>query len=169
MTGFARFFIPVLMVFSASVATAQQIEQPQDTVLLTISGEVSVTNADDTALFDLAMLEALDQHVTDVETPWHDGPQQFTGPRIIDLLNAVGAAGSELRFVAINDYAANMPWDDIEAFDVILATRQNGETMSVRDKGPLFVIYPFNQNPELRNEVYYGRSVWQVKEIQVLP
>ncbi|MGP9789683.1 hypothetical protein [Roseinatronobacter sp. NSM] len=169
MTGFLRFFIPFAVALSTSVATAQQLDQPQDTVILSVSGEVSVTNADGAAQFDLAMLDALDQHVTDVETPWHDGAQQFSGPRIIDLLNAVGATGSELRFVAINDYAANMPWADTESFDVILATRQNGNTMSVRDKGPLFVIYPFNQNPELRNEVYYGRSVWQVKEIQVLP
>ena len=39
--------------------------------------------------------------------------------------------------------------------------------MSVRDKGPLFVIYPFDEAPELNNETYYGRSAWQVKSIEV--
>ncbi|WFE76286.1 hypothetical protein [Roseinatronobacter sp. S2] len=169
MLGFTRYLLPFFLLFSTSPVASQALDQPQGTVILEISGQVAVTNTEGAAQFDLEMLEALDQLVIDVETPWHEGPQQFSGPRLVDLMAAVGAVGSELRFVAINDYAANMPWDDIQAHDVILASRQNGDTMSVRDKGPLFVIYPFNENPELRNEVYYGRSVWQVKAIQVLP
>jgi len=38
----------------------------------------------------------------------------------------------------------------------------------VRDKGPLFMIYPFDAQPELRSAVYYSRSVWQLSEIEVL-
>lgn len=39
--------------------------------------------------------------------------------------------------------------------------------MSVRDKGPLFLIYPFDDNPDLFDEVYFGRSVWQIAQIVV--
>lgn len=169
MLGFTRYLLPLFLLFSAGSSAAQTLDQPQGTVILEVSGQVAILNAEGAAQFDLDMMDALDQHVIDVETPWHEGPQQFSGPRLVDLMAAAGASGSELRFVAINDYAANMPWEDIEAHDVILALRQNGNTMSVREKGPLFVIYPFNEKPELRNEVYYARSVWQVKEIQVLP
>ena len=38
---------------------------------------------------------------------------------------------------------------------------------SVRDKGPLFLVYPFDTNPETYNEKYFSRSVWQIKEIEV--
>lgn len=168
MTLLNRFVFPLFLMVFASAAAAQSLPEPQGPVILEVTGQVAASH-DGAARFDLAMIEGLEQHVVDVETPWHEGPQQFTGPRIVDLMAAVGAQGAELRFVAINDYAANMPWEDIETYDVILATRQNGGTMSVRDKGPLFVIYPFNDVPDLRNEVFYGRSVWQVKEIQVLP
>jgi len=41
--------------------------------------------------------------------------------------------------------------------------------MSLRDKGPIFVIYPFDKHPELLNEVVFSRSVWQVTEIKVTP
>ena len=39
--------------------------------------------------------------------------------------------------------------------------------MAVREKGPLFVIYPFDADPSLFNEKYFNRSVWQVKAIEV--
>ena len=51
--------------------------------------------------------------------------------------------------------------------DTILATRMDGQLMSVRDKGPLFLIYPFDLDSGLYNEKYFARSVWQIKEIEV--
>lgn len=147
-----------------SAGAQAQTADPAGPVILTIS------TADGAEMnFDLDMIDGLDQVVTVTETPWHDGAQEFSGPLVSDLLAPLGLSVGEVRFIAVNDYAASMPWADIEAYPVILATRHNGETMSVRDKGPLFVIYPFDTYPELRNEVYFARSVWQVKAIQVIP
>jgi len=39
--------------------------------------------------------------------------------------------------------------------------------MSVRDKGPLFVIYPFDSKAELKSEQYYSRAAWQVRSITI--
>ena len=39
--------------------------------------------------------------------------------------------------------------------------------MSVRDKGPLFIIYPFDESEDLRSERYYSRSAWQLKHLEV--
>ena len=39
--------------------------------------------------------------------------------------------------------------------------------ISVRTKGPLFIIYPFDSKPELKASKYYGRSAWQLKSIKV--
>ncbi len=39
--------------------------------------------------------------------------------------------------------------------------------MPVREKGPVWVIYPMDDNPELRNDLYNDRLVWQLKEISV--
>jgi len=170
MTEFLRFLTtPVLALALVGAASAQTLPAPAGQTILTISGAVTQTNGDGGARFDLAMIEALPQRETRTTTPWHEGLQEFTGPLLSDLMAAAGAAGSQLRIVAVNDYAATMPWPDIEAFPVILAARQNGETMSVRDKGPLFVIYPFDEFPELRNEIHFSRSVWQVGAIEVLP
>ncbi len=157
------------LVLAAGFVTADTLAKPEGAVILTISGAIAHENADGAAVFDLEMLEALDQRNTVTETPWYDGPQEFTGPTLATLLALVGAEGSTLRVVALNDYAAEMPVSDTTDAPVILATRHQGNLMSVRDKGPLFVIYPFSEMPRLNNEMYFSRSVWQVKAIEVLP
>jgi len=83
------------------------------------------------------------------------------------ILEAAGAHGTKLKIIALNDYSAEVPVEDAEKLDTILATRMNGETMSVRDKGPLFLIYPFDKDASLFNEKYFSRSVWQIKTIEV--
>lgn len=39
--------------------------------------------------------------------------------------------------------------------------------MPVRDKGPLFIVYPYDSNPEIKSQTYYTRSVWQVARLEV--
>jgi hypothetical protein len=166
---FLRPLATVLTLFLALPVVAQNLPEPQGPVILTITGNLAQTNGDGVARFDLAMFESLAQRETRTMTPWYEGPQRFTGPLISDLMALVGATGSALRVVAVNDYATTLPLSDLNEYPVILASRRNGETMPVRDKGPLFVIYPFDEFPVLRNEVNYSRSAWQVTQIEVLP
>jgi hypothetical protein len=149
-------------------AAAAALAAPTGKVLLTLRGKISVHNAGDTAAFDLAMLDALPQGRFEGETPWTKGVNVFTGPNGAAVLDAVGATGSNLRVNALNDYNADIPVSDFREHAVILATRHNGEVMSVREKGPVWVIYPMDKEPALRVETTYTRSVWQVKSIDVL-
>ena len=156
-----------LLVLSPIAANAEDLAAPADAVILTVTGAIANTNAPDAAQFDLAMLEALPGQETATTTPWYDGTQSFSGPLGRELLAAVGATGDTLVVTAINDYVTEIPLSDFETWPVIIATRHEGEVMSVRDKGPLFVIYPFDADKTLNTEVYYGRSAWQVKSIEV--
>ena len=45
--------------------------------------------------------------------------------------------------------------------------KMNGEILRTRNKGPLWVIYPWSEQPELRTQIVYGRSIWQIKELMV--
>lgn len=146
---------------------AAELAAPAGDVVLTIDGAIDNTNGEGTAAFDLAMLDALPQRDTVTKTPWYDGEESFSGPIVQALLDAVGAHGTTVTVRALNDYSAEIPIEDFKANPVILASRLNGETLSVRDKGPLFVIYPFDLDPDLYNEVYFGRSVWQVTSLTV--
>ena len=151
-----------------AAGAVQALEPPTGVVLLTVGGRVRNANDGRRAQFDMPMIEALSQQTVVTRTPWFSKARRFTGPLLRDLLSAAGAQGTMLRLVALNDYQVDMPFDDAQRHDVIVARLLDDKPMSVRDKGPLFVIYPFDTRPELRSAIYYSRSAWQLRTIEVL-
>jgi hypothetical protein len=147
---------------------SRALDAPREPIVLTVSGRVHSHNLGTAAAFDMPMLAALPQRLCVTRTPWYARPRQFTGPLLRDVLAAAGAQGSMLRLKALNDYQVDMPWQDTQRHDVLLARLLDEAPMSVRDKGPLMVIYPFDAQPELRTAVYYSRSAWQLHTIDVL-
>jgi hypothetical protein len=147
--------------------SAQALDRPNGPVVLTVTGRVRNPNAGDRAEFDMAMLERLPQHSFVTRTPWFGSARKFTGPMLRDVLAACGAQGSNLRAVALNDYRVDLPFEDTQRHPVLLARLLDDVPMAVRDKGPLFIIYPFDSSAELRSTVYYSRSAWQLKTIDV--
>lgn len=148
-------------------APPQQLPSPQGDVVLSISGEVARTNAPARADFDFDMLAGLPQHDIHTHTPWHAGKQTFSGPLLRDVIGWAGAHGSLLQAFALNDYSCEIPAQDAADFDVIIALLQNGARMRVRDKGPLFIVYPFDSDSRLRSDRYYARSAWQLRRLVV--
>ncbi|MBE0465516.1 molybdopterin-dependent oxidoreductase [Halomonas sp. AOP43-A1-21] len=146
---------------------ASALDKPEGPVMLIVTGTLAHPNSGDEAHFDRAMLEALEQHDTLTNTPWHDGQVRFSGPLGRAILEAVGGDGEQMRITALNDYAATVPVSDFYQYDVILAMSADDEPLRIRDQGPLFVIYPFDDSPKLLNEVILSRSVWQVHRIDI--
>jgi hypothetical protein len=149
---------------------ADALDSPKGAVVLTLRGAgVTQRNQADQAEFDIAMLERLPQHRIVTNTPWYNGPRTFAGPLLRDVLASVGATkGERARLVALNDYHVEMPLDDARRHDVIVAHQLDGKPMSVREKGPLFVMYPFDREPSLRSSQFFSRCVWQLKAIELL-
>ena len=147
--------------YAASLAT------PTDKPILTISGKIAVTNKDNTAQFDRAMLESMGLVTIETNTPWHEGKVRFEGVLLDKLMKTVGATGQRVVVVALNDYSTEIPMEDFGKYKAILAIKRDGEYMPVRDKGPLFIIYPYDSNPDLQTQTYYARSAWQVAKIDV--
>lgn len=136
-------------------------------VLLEVTGKISVTNAGTTAMFDREMLSALPQHRLETYTDWTEGLQVFEGPLLADLLERVGAHGGTIRAIALNDYQVDIPRADSDDHGVILALQHNGAPLSVRDKGPIWIIYP-NPNPKSATASQHNdKSVWQLRSLDV--
>lgn len=146
---------------------ALALDAPTTRPILTVSGKIGVKNAGEMARFDMKMIEALPQHSFTTSTPWFDKPVKFTGPLLADVLAAVKASGTTLSAVAINDYKIDIPMSDIQKYKVIVARLLDDKPMAVRDKGPLFVVFPFDSATELRTSTYYERSIWQLKALDV--
>jgi len=163
-------FVPVAVwLVLAQPALAQPLAMPSGEVVLTIDGAITNTNVDGTAQFDMSMLEALPKVSIRTTTPWTDGVVEFTGVPLDVLLKQVGVTGSKLLAAAVNDYQVELPVTDEHGVDPLVAYLKDGMPMPVRDNGPLWVIYPFDDKPITRTETYYARSIWQLARISIEP
>ncbi len=147
---------------------AEDLPPPTGKVILTITGAVTRHNRGSDAVFDRPMLEAMGWSSFETRCPWYNGPTQFAGVLMRTLLQKVGASGQTLVVTAINDYTTQIPLADFSRYNVLLALKRDGNYMPVSDKGPLFIVYPYDSDPELRRQTYYSRSAWQVSGMQVI-
>lgn len=143
------------------------LEAPQGKVVLTVSGKVTKPNQGKDATFSMDMLAKLPQKTFTTKTPWYPKPVTFTGPLLRDVLAAAGANGKQIAARALDDYKTMLPMSDALSHDVILARKIDGKSLSVRDKGPLFIVFPYDSKPELQAQVYLDRSAWQLKSLTI--
>jgi hypothetical protein len=116
----------------------------------------------------MAQLTALPQHSFTTSTPWFKRPVKFTGPLLRDVLAAAGAEGvTTLTAVALNKYKVDIPAEDARLHRVLVARLLDDKPMPVREKGPLFIVYPFDEERALQSERYYNRSAWQLRTLVV--
>ncbi|WP_054463910.1 hypothetical protein [Phaeobacter sp. 11ANDIMAR09] len=153
------------MLFSMA-ATAEQLPMPTGEVILTVSGAIGKTNSQGGAKFDLDLLKALEWEEVNTFTSFTDGMQTFEGPRLSSLLDFVAASGTTIGAVAINDYFVNIPVTHAENQGVILAIFHNGKQMTVRDKGPIWVIYPQSED-EAKLKKFDNEMIWQLVSIEI--
>ena len=166
---FCQLFQTAALVCITAVPTyASDLPAPQGDVILTVSGKLEVTNVEGTAQFDMEMLQSLDNTTFETSTIWTEGNHLFEGVSLANLVEYLGIEGERLRATAINDYAVEIPLEDAVEEGPIIAYKMDGEIMSLRDKGPLWIVYPFDSDPSYSTEVTYARSIWQLDRIEVL-
>ena len=153
----------------ASVAFADGVPSPVGAVILTIKGQMTQATPLEEARFDLESLQKIGVVTFTTTTPWTEGAQQFTGVPLNKLLIHIGATASRLRVTAINEYQVEVPASDAVDGGPILAWAQNDNLLSVREKGPLWLMYPFDTKEEYRTEEVHSIAVWQVEQIELLP
>jgi hypothetical protein len=146
---------------------ADHLPRPTDRVILTIAGAITHTNAPGEAEFDRAMLEELGLARLRTWTPWTEGEPEFQGVLARQLMVAVGATGTEVRAFALNDFESTIPLADFDLYPVLLATRIDGKQLQVRDKGPIWIVYPWSDYPELDDLPTRRKSVWQLRSLDV--
>jgi len=148
-------------------ARAAELPQPAGPVILTVSGRITTFNEGQEARFDRPMLENLGMTSLRTQTPWYEGPVTFEGVLMAKLMDVLGASGTKLLAYALNDYVSEIPIEDFKRYGTLLALKRDGAYMPVRDKGPLFIVYPYDTDQELRSQRFYGRSAWQVAKMVI--
>ncbi len=161
--------VAALLVFGVVVHAAEMPSaSPEGDVILTVTGLIGERNAGEAAAFDRAMLESLPMERFSTNTIWTEGEQSFTGVPLTALLTIVGAEGRVVRATALNDYAVDIPMSDPTSQSALIAYEVNGQPMSIREKGPLWIVYPYDADKQFQTETLYSRSIWQLNRIEVL-
>ena len=134
---------------------------------ISVSGKIAQRNDDRGYTLDRAGLESLGIAELRTTTPWTDGVGRFRGVLARDLLDRLGAGGTRVHAVALNDYATDIPLTDFYSYPVLLAFEMDGKTLTPRDKGPLWIVYPLDDYAELQEGVTNRKMVWQLTELDV--
>jgi hypothetical protein len=100
-------------------------------------------------------------------TVWTNGVSEFEGIKLSTLAELLGVTAGTFVSFALNDYNVEIPVSDATYLEPILAYKRNGSYLTVRDKGPLWVIYPYDGNENARTELIYSRSIWQLERMIV--
>ena len=169
--SFARMAAVLGALLVGSVARANDLPplpKPGPDVILSVTGDIAATTGDKVAEFDLSTFESLGTETVKTATIWTDGVVAFRGVALKTFLDRLGAKGNTLRIWALNDYTVDVPFADAVEDGPILAFEANGKPLSVRDKGPIWLVYPFDANPDYQTEVIYARSIWQIARMEVL-
>jgi hypothetical protein len=152
-------------VSAGTIRTGDPIPTPEDEPVLSISGLVSNTNGSDQITIDLPTLEQLRLVELEVFEPFEKKRIMFEGVLMRDLLEIAGTdtAAREAHFTALDDYEMTIPMEEFSRSDVLLATKADGEHMSVEDGGPTRIVFPpdsaFSENTDA--------WIWNVEVIVV--
>lgn len=137
-----------------------------DEVILVVSNAAS-PDTPEVRLTEEELL-ALPQVTVRTNTEFTDGVVAYAGPLARDVVELVGAEeATSAHLVALNDYAVDIPLDDFYEYDVIMALHADGERLSRRDKGPIWIMYPVDEHAELQDPLYNVRMIWQLARMEL--
>ena len=159
--------IAALAIMSSGHTLAGNMPPLTDKVLLKITGDLEFPNAGDEVHLDMAMLQSLPVTSITTHSPWNEELQHFEGVRINVLLDAIGARSSQFIAKGLDGYRFKVSKLDLDRYPIIIAYRQNGRRISVRELGPLRIVMPFDDFPELLTQKNQSRSVWQLFSMEL--
>jgi hypothetical protein len=155
------------VVEQGSISPGDDVPAPANEVVLTLFGEISVTNVDDSLAFDLDMLEKLRLVEYDVDDPWLHEKVTYRGVLLSDLLEVAGAPDTveEVVASALDGYAAPIPVGEIESWPVLVATQSNGAHMTIENSGPTRIIFPYERHSDVTSA--RNMSVWNLESLEI--
>lgn len=155
--------------FPPAARAAPDLPPLSGKVVLTVSGLDPAVFVGGVVQFDTARLRALGETRLRTSTIWTEEEHEFTGCLLKDLTDYLGVNEGTIKAAALNDYTVEIPLTDAVQDGPILAYAIDGVEMTVREKGPLWIVYPFDAKPEYRSEVIYTRAIWQLVSFEVGP
>jgi hypothetical protein len=144
--------------FASLMTLGQAAADHGDTILTVATPSIK-------AELTLEALMEMPQTTFTTSTIWTEGEVTFVGVSLYDLFAAYEITEGDVSAIAINDYKVTVPVTDATEDGPIVAYTMNGEEMHRRDKGPLWVVYPYDSKSSYQTETIYSRSIWQLNRL----
>lgn len=150
--------------FGLTIGTQTAAAQTVLTVLQTATAGATPVKTE----YDLAALQALTKTSFQTKTEWTEGVQTFDGVEVQALMAALGVTGGTMTAMAADGYMVEIPAAEMMKAGPMVAYSMNGAALPA-DKGPLWIVYPYDLGPEYNNEDTVSRSIWSLQQIEFTP
>jgi len=161
----------IVLASCASARTAdppspvEPLRIPTGAVVLTIEGRVGQPNVGDHVEVDLDGIERLGTVDFTVFEPFVNRELEMSGVPIATLLTAAGIdTGADLVWTALDDYQVTFSGGAAARENAILATRVDGEPISIADGGPIRIVFPDSDGPLGRDS---NQWIWSIERVSV--
>lgn len=156
------------VVSAGTLKVGNPIPPPKGEVILTIRGSTSKSARSGVLKFDRAGFEAIGTIRYTSKNRWYDKPLTYEGVLGSRLMKIIGVpkGAKFLLLRALNDYAVRIPVSDFSRWPVMFALKLDGKYMTVREKGPIWVVYPNHLYPELGRQPHITKWIWQLRDIE---
>ncbi len=161
--------VAVETVAPATLKPGDAIPAPTGEVVLTISGKISNTNAENMLLLDIATLEKMGLVKYTVTDPSLNEQFTYTGVLLADLLKVIGAApdATLVHMTALDEYEVDVEIAETEKWPVLLATQTAGSYMPIESNGPTRIIFPFDDISEVDIPKYSDLAIWNLVTMEI--
>lgn len=118
-------------------------------------------------LDELATTEFSTVTVTEAED--HSTRVHYRGVPVRRLLELAGAdpSATTATFVCFDSFRATLPIDDLRAYPSMIAVEANGAPIPRTEGGPLFLVHPVSDHPDLGQRVRDGHWAFYVTDVIV--
>lgn len=125
-----------------------------------VHGRIEFTRAD---------LLAMEQRTIETGNDFVDGTAKFRGPLAASVVEMIGHAGAKkVTLTSVTDFSVTVDIAELKKYQAILALEMNGKALTLRTRGPIWLIYPMDLYPELSDPAFNSRLVWQLEVIELL-
>lgn len=159
-------WLVIILVLWMNISSAQA-QQPN---VLSVLGDIKLDGHQYHQLdFTLDELQALPQAEINTITPWTTESHRYRGVDLVLWFNQLFESRriNSITLEALNNFSVTVDWSKIKSFTPVLAWQDNGKVMSRRDKGPLWLMLPFDRVPKLQQAEFLHFMAWQIRVIRV--
>lgn len=143
-----------------SINSVEDIPYIVDNVILSVRVDGTIIQ------LDIVTLERMGTVSYEVFDPYLQAENEYTGVLLSRLEEVLGTA-ADLHFMALDDYTSTMTFDEIQRWPIMLATQSNGEYIEIEYGGPIRLIFPYDDYPNIDRVRYLDNWIWSICHIDV--